>query len=60
MYDHIWLLDLKKEFKDQKYVIHICPEVMIKSDDIDLAHQFYNLNKSIKHKFDTQLNNIVS
>jgi len=30
MYDHIWLLDMKKEFQDQKYVIHICPEVMIR------------------------------
>jgi len=30
MFDHIWLLDLKKEFLDQKYVILICPEVMIK------------------------------
>jgi hypothetical protein len=52
MFDHIWLLDMKEEFKDQKYVIHICPEVLIKTDDIDIAHQFSNLNKSIKFKFD--------
>ena len=45
MYDHVWLLDLKKEFKDQKYVIHICPEVLIKSDDIDIPNQFMKLKK---------------
>ena len=35
IYDHMWLLDLKEEFKNEKYVIHISPEVLAKQDDDD-------------------------
>ena len=39
MYDHVWILDLKKEFHNQKYVIHICPEVINKSEDFEITNQ---------------------
>jgi hypothetical protein len=32
IYDHIWLLDLKEEFKGKKYIIHVKPDVAIGSD----------------------------
>ena len=60
MYDHIWLLDLKKEFQDQKYLIHICPEILIKSDEIDITTHFTNLKKQITKKFDGHFNSLTA
>ena len=40
IYDHLWLLDFKEEFKDEKYVIHISPEVIAKRDELDIVEQF--------------------
>ena len=48
IYDHCWLLDLNKEFENDKYVIHISPEVLTKRDELDYVNQFQNLKKSLK------------
>jgi hypothetical protein len=38
IYDHVWLLDLKKEFENEKYIIHISPEVLAKKEELDLVN----------------------
>ena len=40
IYDHVWLLDLKKEFENYKYVIHISQEVLAKKEELDMVNQF--------------------
>lgn len=37
IYDHIWLLDLKEEFKDLKYIIKIIPDVPVKNHGVDTS-----------------------
>ena len=29
IYDHIWLLDLNKEFKNMKYIIRVIPDASV-------------------------------
>ena len=37
IYDHIWLLNLKEEFKDLKYIIRIIPDIPVKNHGVDTS-----------------------
>lgn len=37
IYDHIWLLDLKEEFQDFKYIIRVTPDISVSNEGIDLS-----------------------
>ena len=52
IYDHMWLLNLKEEFKNDKYVIHISPEVLAKQDALDLVNLFSNETKVLSELHD--------
>jgi len=37
IYDHIWLIDLKEEFKDVKYIIRVFPDTNLSNDGKDVS-----------------------
>ena len=37
IYDHIWLLDLKEEFKGVKYIIRVAPDADLSSDSREVS-----------------------
>jgi len=37
IYDHIWLIDLKEEFKEVKYIIRVCPDTNLSNDGKNIS-----------------------
>ena len=52
IYDHIWLLDLKDEFKDLKYIIRVIPDIPVKNHSADLAELIDDVEQNVVKKAD--------
>jgi hypothetical protein len=52
IYDHIWLLDLKEEFKDLKYIIRIIPDIPVKNHGVDTSDLINELELKLIKKQD--------
>lgn len=50
--DHIWLLDLKKTFKNQKYLIIVKKTSAEESSEEKVSDIIQNLENSLSHKYD--------
>ena len=59
MFDHIWIIDLKQEFKGMKSIIRILPEVSVKTEEKGALEMLSYHNKSLKTKFDKNSNLIL-
>ena len=57
--DHIWLIDLKTEFKDKQAIIRILPQKSVKQKQGDIMQKLGDLDKSLKYKFDQNMSSIT-
>jgi predicted ATPase len=56
--DHIWLLDLKKTFKNQKYLIIVKKTTSEEASEEQVGDIIQTLENSLSHKYD-RLHNIM-
>lgn len=56
--DHIWLLDLKKTFKNKKYLIIVRKAKSVEVGEEPVSAIVQNLENSLSHKYD-RLHNIM-
>ena len=58
--DHIWLIDLKAEYDLKKYIIRLCPDVSIQSEEESLSDEIQELATTIAKKTDKSHNSLIS
>lgn len=50
--DHIWLIDLKEEFKGMRHIIRITPDISIQQQEVNIQNEINNLSISLSKKMD--------
>ena len=59
MVDHIWLIDLKEEFKNKQAIIRILPQKSVKQQQGDIVNKLSDLDKSLNTKFEQNISTII-
>ena len=59
IYDHIWLLDLRKEFKNMRYIIRVQPDCSAADDGVDISDQIMEMTNMLSKRSDLQNTNLM-
>lgn len=57
--DHIWLLDLRQEFKNMRYIIRVQPDCSAADDGVDISDQIVEMTNALSKRSDLQNTNVM-